>query len=354
MKASTLMGLAAAAVLAVAGGWYFGTATRPEQKTAMDAGSLMFPGLTEKLKDARKIEITSKGKTTVIALKDGVWGLADRGGYRVQDTKLRGMLTTLTELRLVEPRTTDPEQYKRLGVEDPSAGKEGTASLLTIEDGAGKPILSVIAGHRRMRTQGNVPEQVYVRLPNDKQSWLAEGGLQADTDPQSWLDRDVVNISNARIAKVVAAKDGQTVELVRDGATLKVTNPAEHPKLEDYKIEDVARALESLTFQDVKSDKEPIGEKAGEATIATADGLEIGVTLHHLDKDSWTTFTVAGDDKVKAEADRLNAKLAGWAFQTGLWKDKALVPSIADLKAPEPTKAEAPPPNVPDGEAPKE
>ena len=47
-----------------------------------------------------------------------------------------------------------------------------------------------------MRTQGNVPEEIYVRRPDDNQSWLAEGSLQADADPQLWLDRDIMNIGH--------------------------------------------------------------------------------------------------------------------------------------------------------------
>jgi hypothetical protein len=264
----------------------------------------------------------------------------------VQETKLRGMLTTLTELRLVEPRTTDPAQFSRLGVEDPTVEKEGTANLLRVLDSDGKPILAVIVGHRRMRTQGNVPEQVYVRLPGDNQTWLAEGSLQADSDPQVWLDRDIINIAHGLITKVVSTKNGETIELTRDGDKMKVTQPAEYPKLEDYKLDDVGRALENLTFQDVKTDKEPIGEKAGEAVFTTSDGLDIAVSIYHLDKDSWSRFTVTAPDRGKPEAERLNAKLSGWAFQTGLWKDKSLIPSIDDLKAPppEPAKEEAPKP----------
>jgi hypothetical protein len=201
----------------------------------------------------------------------------------------------------------------------------------------------VIVGHRRTRTQGNVPEQTYVRLPGDNQTWLADGGLQADADPQVWLDRDIMNISHTLITKVVATKDGQTVELTRDGDKLKVTQPAEYPKLEDYKLDDVGRALENLTFQDVKTDKEPIGDKVGEAVFSTSDGLDIDVAIYHLDKDSWTRFTVTAPERGKPEAERLNAKLSNWAFETGAWKDKSLVPSIDDLKAPPP----APPPGQP-------
>jgi hypothetical protein len=195
-----------------------------------------------------------------------------------------------------------------------------------------------------MRTQGNVPEQVFVRLPGDDQTWLADGGLQADADPQVWLDRDVINISHALITNVVATKDGQTIELTRDGDKLRVTRPAEHPKLEDYKLDDVGRALENLTFQDVKSDKEPIGDKIGESVFSTSDGLNFSVSVYHLDKDSWTRIAVTAPERNKPEAERLNGRLSGWAFETGAWKDKSLVPSIEDLKAPtpEPAKAEAP------------
>ena len=349
MSQKTLLALVIAAVLALAGGWYFGTATRPDPTVAMDTGRLMFPGLTAKLPAARRIEITSKGRTTVIESgKDGVWGIADRGGYPVLDTKLRGMLTTLTELRLVEPRTADPSQFARLGVEDPTTGKDGTATLLRVLDDKGQPIVAVIAGHRRMRTQGHVPEQVYVRLPGDNQAWLAEGGLQADTDPQVWLNRDVLNIAHDLIARVVATRNGETVEFVRDGEKLKVVKPANPPKLDDYKLDDVARALESLTFQDVKPATEPLGEKAGESVFTTSDGLEITAAVSHLDKDSWTRFTVAAPERGKPEAERLNAKLAGWAFQTGAWKDKSLIPTIEDLKAPPPeaTPAATPAPGM--------
>jgi hypothetical protein len=352
MNQTRLLALVIAAVLAIAGGWYFGTATEPVQHAAIDTGKLMFPDLTAKLKDARRIEITSKGKVTVIELKNGVWGVADRGGYPVEEPKLRGLLTSLTELRLTEPRTTNPAEFSRLGVEDPAADTTGTANLLRVLDGDGKPIVSVIVGHRRMRTRGDVPEEVYVRRPGDNQSWLAEGSLQADADPQVWLNRDIVNISHALVTKVVATKNGATIELTRDGEKLKVTQPAEYPKLEDYKLDDVGRALENLTFQDVKPDKEPIGDKVGDAVFTTSDGLNIAVTINHLGKDSWTRFAVTAPDRNKPEAERLNAKLAGWAFETGAWKDQSLDPSLDDLKAPPPAKSEAPAAEAPKAEAP--
>ncbi|HET7883728.1 MAG TPA: DUF4340 domain-containing protein [Acetobacteraceae bacterium] len=345
MRPTTLLALVIIGVLAVAGGWYFGMAREPTEQQAYNGGRLMFPDLAPKLQDAAKIEITHQGKTMEIDRHGDAWGLADRGGYVVQPSKLRGMLTGLTELRLVEQRTTDPEQFGRLGLEDPN-GKTGTSNLLRVLDAAGKPIVAVIVGHRRVRTQGNVPEQVYVRRPDDNQTWLAEGSLQVDADPQLWLERDIMNIDHARIAGVAVTQDDAKLDLARDGDKLAMKTPAEHPPLDDYKLDDVDRALELLTFQDVQTDREPVGEKVGESVFTTTDGLGVTATVFKGEKDIWARFAASGSDKTKDEADKLNARISGWTYQLGNWKQKALVPTLDDLKAAAPEKpaAEAPKP----------
>ena len=118
-----------------------------------------------------------------------------------------------------------------------------------------------------------------------------------------------------------------------------LTQPADHPKLEDYKVDDVARALEQLTFQAVQADADVTGSEVGHSVFTTKDGLAVNVTVLHVDKDAWARFTVSSsDDKVKAEAERLGGRLAGWTYQIGSWKERSLLPTIDDLKAVEPTR----------------
>ena len=247
----------------------------------------------------------------MIAKHGDAWGLVDRGGYPVQETKLRGMLTALTELRLVEPRTTDPAQFSRLGLEDPN-GKDATSNLLRVLDASGKPIVAVIVGHRRVRTQGNVPEEVYVRRPDDNQTWLAEGSLQVDADPQLWLDRDIMNIDHARIASVVVTRGDTPLEFARDGQKLVLKSPADHPKLDDYKLDDVDRALELLTFEDVQTDKDKVGDKIGQTVYTTSDGLAVTATVFKGDKDIWARFAASGqrqDQGRGGQAERAACRL---------------------------------------------
>jgi hypothetical protein len=329
--------LAGLGVVAVVGGWYFGmrTASAPEPGL-LAGGKLMFPDLTPKLGSVVRVEITHQGKQTVIEKRgDGGWGIASMHDYPVQEAKLRGLLTGLTEVRLAEPRTSDPAEFGRLGVDDPNAAGS-SADLLRLVDGSGQPVVAVIVGHRRVRSQANVPEEVYVRRPGENQSWLAEGSVQADADASVWLDRNVMNIAHDRIGSVVVGD--RALVFGRSDGRFGLVEPAEHPKLEDYKVEDVARALELLTFQEVKSDAEAPGTEAGHAVFTTGDGLAVTVTVLHAGKDVWARFAVSGGSD-KGEAERIGSRVAGWTYQVGSWKEKSLVPTMDDLKAEAPAGA---------------
>ena len=300
----------------------------------------MFPGLAAKLKDAARVEIVYQGKTTAIESKNGRWGLADRAGYPIEDKRLHEMLTAVTEMRLVEPRTSDPAQLARLGVDDPMKANS-TARLLRIVGTDGKPFLEVVLGHRRVRSQGKVDEQIYARRPNETQSWLADGAPHADSDVGLWFDRDLTNIDNARIASVAVDRNGEKLLFKREGEKLTLAEPAEHPKLEEYRLEDVARAFQGLTLQEVRPASQPIGDKVGSATFATTDGLTLTVTLFRADKDVWAVFGAVGADKVADEAAALQKKFDGWIFEVGSWKEKSMTPLLSDLVAEKPAEAPA-------------
>jgi hypothetical protein len=332
--------------LSLAGGWYFGIALEPSQQGGIPTGTLMFPGLAPKLADATRIEITHQGTTMTLARKgdkpEAPWGLVQRGMYPVQSSKLRSMLTALTELRLVEPRTSDPALYGRLGLAD-ATDKESSAVLLRVLDSEGKSIAELLVGHRRVRTAGNVPDQVFVRRSGDARTWLAEGSLEVDADPQLWLDRDMMNIDHARVASVMVHRDGIELDFAKQNGKLTLRAPANPPKLEDYKLDDLDRGLELLSFEDVLPDKDAtgpkIGEQIGTSVFTTDDGLKIGVTLFKGEKDIWARFSATGSGKSADEAAKLNAKLVGWTYQLGSWKEAALVPNLDALKATPPAPA---------------
>jgi len=331
MTPRTGLALLLAGALVLAGGWYLGPAQMQPAAQTIRPGTLMFPNLAARLQDAAEIEVAHQGKTLVIRRKGNVWGLADRGGYPVQAEKLRAMLTALTELRLVEPRTSDPADYDRLGVGDPKA-PNSTADLLRVVDASGKPIVALIVGHRRVLTEGDVPDEVFVRRPDEAQSWLAEGSLELDADPQQWLVRDIMNIDHTRIAHVSVQRGGTTLDFDGAKGKLTMTTPATHPALDNFKLDEVAGGLESLTCEDVVPGPVPTQGEIGQSVFTTTDGLTVTTRLYQSGKDVLARFDVAGNTP---EAKQLNARVDGWTYRIGSWKEAELVPAMADLAKPE-------------------
>ncbi len=303
----TTLLLAIAGAIALIAGWQFGTPGQTGQM-AVAPGTLVFPGLATKLQEAERVTITTKGRTLTLVRKDGIWGIAERGGYRAQQDRLRELLTGLTELRVTEQRTSDPEQYDRLGVGDP-AKPTTTAQLVRVLGAQDRVIAELIVGHRRVRTAGNVPESIYIRRVGEAQSWLAEGRLPVDADPQLWFEREITNIRKEQVATIVSTRAEGMLEFGKDGETLVLKAPAEQP-----------------------------GEKVGSAIYTLTDGMTVTVTVFRADVDVWAQFQAAGEGEAKAKAEALNRRVAGWAYQLGSWKEKSFVPKLDELKADEPEK----------------
>lgn len=305
------------------------TPTRTEQPPA-DAAPLAFPNLTARLADAAKIEVRRHDGTLEMTRAGQQWVLPAKANYPVRPERVREVLVGLTELRLTEPRTANPELQGRLGVDDPSA-PGSSASLLRVLDGRGAPIAELVLGRRRMRVQGNVPESIYVRRPNEAQTWLAEGRLPLDGDPNLWIDRDLSNIPRDRVRTLRVTREGEAPLLLRRGpdpdAPMQVAEPAETPELDEVNLDEVTRAFEFLTFLEVRTAADIPGTRIGEGRFELTDNLAITVIAHRDGDDLWAMLSAAGDD----EAARFNARWSGWAYQIGQWKEKAFVPRLADL-----------------------
>ena len=97
------------------------------------AGRLFLPGLESMLSETNQVTIVKGGNEAVATLQrnaDG-WTVAERGGYPADFAKFRSSLLALAEARVLEVKTSDPEQYNRLGVED-----VGQTAALTSHDEA--------------------------------------------------------------------------------------------------------------------------------------------------------------------------------------------------------------------------
>lgn len=352
MQRRTVLILSSAAAAAIGGAMLLTPVEAPPPSPA--GAALAFPGLAQRLQAAARLEAVRHDGTLTIERRGETWVLPAKGGYPVRQDKVRELLTGLTELRLTEPRTSNPELLDRLGLEDP-ARAGATSTLLRVLDAQGGVVAELVIGRRRVRTQGNVPESAFVRRPNENQAWLAEGRIPVDADPQLWLDRDIANLARERVRRVSIARSGEApIVIIRSGdpdGRFSLAEPAGAP-VEETSLDEVGRAFEFLTFLDVRPAAEIPGEALGEARFEFSDGLAVLVRPRKEGETIWVTLAAEGDD----EAARLNARWRGWAYQVGQWKEKAFVPRLADLRpaeqAPQPPADDAPAGAAPARDAP--
>jgi len=327
MKPRTSAILAAVAVVVLLGGWYFGPHQSPTEQENLASVPLFFPGLAGRLEKAAQIDITSAGKKIVIERKGDVWGLPDRGFFPVEPTKVHSVLAGLTLLRRLAPRTANPAEFATLGVSDPTKAG-GSGKLVTVSDASGHPIASLIVGHQRYASAPNSPETLYVRQPGEDQSWLAQGPLTIDGEEDLWIDHSLTNINHDRIVHVSVTRGQEQLEFAPKEGKLDLVAPADHPALEPYKLDAVWRALESLSFSNVRAGPTLPGKEFAQAVFKTKDGTVVTATLALDDKELWARFAASGSGK---DAKALAAKFGDWAFQLDDWRESELAPKLADL-----------------------
>jgi Domain of unknown function (DUF4340) len=340
MKPRTLALVAALAAGALATGWQLTRQRDSAGSVAPETAMLAFPNLSAELRRATRVEITQQGHTLTLELRDGTWRLRESSDYPVAITELNRLFAGLATLRLDEARTNDPAEFGRLGLDDPArldAPPGTTGARVRVLDANGEILAALIVGHHRPRNKGDLPDQVYVRQPEETRTWLAEGQLSVPDQPGLWLDHVLFDIDRDRIASLTATRAGQTLALTRQGNSLTLTAPAGHPPLDSTKLAAAAGALEALTFLDVKPAAQTPGEDAGSATYTTTDGMTIGVKLF-LDKgEPWAQFTISGHDP-----GQIRNRVTGWAYAIGAWRQASLVPVLGDLQAPPAPAAASP------------
>jgi hypothetical protein len=130
---------------------------------------------------------------TVTVHKQGdQWTVTQKADYPADVSKVRKLLLALSETKIREEKTSNPDNYSVIGVEDPlKAGAGGSQIELLAKSGKIDVIVGKSAG------QGN-----FVRRPAEKTSYLAEPGISFEAEPRFWIDTHLLDIDNAKIQSI--------------------------------------------------------------------------------------------------------------------------------------------------------
>lgn len=336
--------------------------------------ALLLPDLKDHINDVARLDIKRPGDSLSITRTGDTWGLSTKHNYPVQIEHVKALVLGLSELRPLEPKTSNPDLYSKIGVQNPpdtappptpppanpDDQPPAQPTLVILSDAQGKPLASVILGTQRWGT----PPTIFVRSANDKQSWLAQGKVDVPADAMQWIDRQALNIPRDRVRSVsIVHPDGAEIDASRtsptDPAFFVKNIPAGRELSAPTAAESLATSLQSLSIDDVA----PIDTLPFEAptvmVLRTFDGLVVTARTTAHDAKAWVNFTFSFDDQitpapptpeaqptppagqkspddVKKEVADLTARLSPWAFAIPEYKAKSLTSHLEDLLKPLP------------------
>ena len=305
MKQKTLFGLGAVTLLVAAAAAWVATRSPASTSAAEHASGPVFPALRDHVNDVAQVQITTATESFTLARNEKGWGLADKGGYPVDVSRVKGLVVGLSELTLVEEKTANAELWPKLEVQDPTSAADAPSKRVRLSDASGAVLADVIVG--KSEYGGGNQSSVFVRKADGGPALEALGKVTVEGKASNWLDKSVAKLERARVRDVTISHP--------DGSVLKVFRAA--PELQDFSVADlpegaelawagiaggVASALEYLSLEDVVPAAQATFDDAQAVTarFTTFDGM--AVTARTVEQDGKVLLKVqaAYDETLRA------------------------------------------------------
>ena len=301
MNVKTLSILAGLTVLMIVAAIFLG---QERHSTFPKSGELLFPELLDKINDINEIVLESNLDKITLAHSESGWGVKEKEGYPADLEKVKRILIGMAELRIREPKTKNPELYKKLGLQNHDAD-ESTSTLVTLTSKETTDTTSLVIGQQRPDKSAPSLSEIFVRKPEDPQTWLVIGKLQLENILTEWLDKEIVDIEGTRIQRVMVTHPAGEVLTIQktkpDDLDFQIVDMPKGYKISSqFNVNNVATTLSKLALEDVKKEEEVDFEKnAGiKALLETFDGLQLHVQTANEGETRYAKVSVKFDPSI--------------------------------------------------------
>lgn len=301
MKAKTLGILAAITIAGIV------LAIFMNQKPASQfpqSGELLFPELLSVVNDVNEIVVETKDQAVTLVRGENIWRVKEKSGYRADVEKVKQTLIGLAELRILEPKTKNPELYDRLGLQDKEQ-EDSLSTTVTLKTPNNPEAALVILGNQRPAKGNPRMSEIYARKPGDPQSWLTIGNLPLEKVPGEWLDKEITALTTKRVHRVTVRHPGGETLLVSKDKPEDLdfqldSIPAGSKVASQFNVNNVVGTLVQLSLEDVKEAHEVnFQDRSGvTAVLETFDGLRLHVQTAKQEDKVFGKFSAEFDQKL--------------------------------------------------------
>jgi hypothetical protein len=342
MSRQRFTALALAALLAISGALFLNA---QRNRTPDAHGGALLPSLAGELNTVTSLSVRRGGANPTVTVhnQDGRWTVAERADYPADVSKLRKLLQALSDAKITEEKTSNPQSFAAIGVEDPALpGATGAEISIVAQDGKHAVIVGKPVG------EGN-----FARRGGENTSYSVEPAISFEAEPRYWIEPKLLDIAAAGIQSIeVKPAQGAAYAIHRAAADPApaaaaaahpgATKPAGAELSQNFTLDGVppgrkaadaallapsATTYSSLTADDVAAASSIDFSKPTVAIITLSDANAITLTGAVIGDKHWIQLRSTKDAA-------LNAKAAGRAFDIAGYRYDAIFRPLEQLLVP--------------------
>ena len=172
-------------------------------------GQYYFDDLKNDLNDVSLIRLSQSGETFEIKKDNGLWMLVNKDSYPADTNKVNANLLAIANAVKIEPKTSKATLHGRLNLEDPS-GPDAKSYLMELFSDNGSLLASAILGKRKPNLMKRGDFGLYLRSPDEDQSWLVTGDLNASDGIKNWINTRLLDLVPDNIHSMVIQRGNRT------------------------------------------------------------------------------------------------------------------------------------------------
>jgi hypothetical protein len=294
-------------------------------------GGKLLPGLS--INDVAQIHIQSGMNTLLLARRDNLWRVQERGDYPANFSQISDVLLKCSDLKVIQSITVGPSQLGRLDLLPPGS-PEHAATLVEFKDPAGKTLATILLGKKHLRQTGagegmdglgagGWPDGRYVMTGagSDSVAVISDPLDTIQPQPEQWLNKDFLSIEKPSAIDVQFAVATNSWKLKRASETneWQLADARADEKLDPSKLSSVTGPISSPSFNDVT----PLGTNTdlqASNTVLTVDTFDGLIYVARIGSAKDGNYPVSFSISAKPSSPPAAADKAAAAKQYDQWE----------------------------------
>ena len=317
----------------------------PDRPQDDSPASELVPALADQVNAIERYRVHfPDGRDVITLFREGQrWRIEEYHGFEADFEAVADSLRLMAQSRRASPRTSNPEWFSRLALNEPGA-PDGAGMMVSFPELA---LPSLIIGELDPQGQGH-----FVRLAGDEQAWQADRRIDLPTRPIDWLQRSIMDIPASELVSVtILHPDGDQVRLRaadESGEDWVLMNvPEGRNAVAAWQRRAPANGLSSLRLDDV-APAINLPEASIRALYVTRDGLNFVASLFRDESTpsdgGWLQFEVSAepdaspgvdsDQRLLADAAAVNQTLSAWRYKIDQSRFESMTRRLESLLEP--------------------